>query len=311
MNWDLFLSHASEDKDFAAPLAQELESRGLRIWYDDAVLRIGQSLRRAIDEGLRQSRFGVVIISPSFLAKEWPQKELDGLVARESDGTPVILPVWHKIDATGVRRYSPMLSDRFAASSSLGVAKVADAIVAAISGGGHTSHAPKAEGIPETIAQLSLEDSRILRIACERIRQTDKSLIRPEEIEEQAAALGISRELLLDSIEILDSEGLVEKSGALGKRVVYFKVKPKGFGIYARQFIPNYTALRDRIAHAIVDKDIHRSSEIAEAVEQDEVTVKFILREFQDEGALTLSNETDRHKTVGMIHPKLKRMANR
>jgi len=70
------------------------------------------------------------VLSPSFFAKDWPQRELDGLIAREVDGRKVILPVWHKIDCEGVRLYSPMLADRLAVSSSRGVKQVADALIA-------------------------------------------------------------------------------------------------------------------------------------------------------------------------------------
>jgi hypothetical protein len=58
------------------------------------------------------------------LKKEWPQKELDGLVAREVDGHKVIPPVWHHIDVATLRRHSPMLSDRLASSSSKGLSQV-------------------------------------------------------------------------------------------------------------------------------------------------------------------------------------------
>ncbi len=131
--WDVFVSHASEDKeDLVRPLVDALRTAGLRVWYDEAELRMGDSLRRSIDRGLRLSRFGVVVISPSFLAKQWPQRELDGLIAREDDGTKVVLPVWHDISAAEVRRASPTLADRLAVSSSRGVSEVAKEILRAI-----------------------------------------------------------------------------------------------------------------------------------------------------------------------------------
>jgi hypothetical protein len=125
VEWDVFVSHASDDKEqFVDPLATALRGEGLRVWYDSFALRVGDSLRRAIDKGLSRSRFGVVVLSPAFFAKEWPQKELDGLVAREVKGQKVILPVWHEIDAEGVRRYSPTLADRVAVASSKGIPRV-------------------------------------------------------------------------------------------------------------------------------------------------------------------------------------------
>ena len=123
--WDVFLSHASEDKDdFVRPLAEDLEQRGLRVWFDESTLRVGDSLRRSIDRGLTHSKFGIVVISKHFLNKEWPQKELDGLASRENDGVKVILPVWHNIDAKAVREASPILADRVATSSSKGLERV-------------------------------------------------------------------------------------------------------------------------------------------------------------------------------------------
>src|ERR1700722_11850738 len=122
MTWDLFISHASEDKaDVARPLAEMLRSKGLKIWYDEYTLQIGDSLRRSIDHGLAASRYGVVVLSPSFFAKKWPQAELDGLIAMESEGKDRILPVWHKVTAEDVRRFSPILAGKVGVPSSSGI----------------------------------------------------------------------------------------------------------------------------------------------------------------------------------------------
>lgn len=133
IEWDVFVSHASEDKEaFVRPLAKALHTRGLRVWFDEFTLQIGDSLRRSIDRGLSASAYGIVVISPAFLEKEWPQKELDGLVAKEIDGRKVILPVWHNVDVDTVRRYSPTLCDRLATSSAKGINRVVDELLAAI-----------------------------------------------------------------------------------------------------------------------------------------------------------------------------------
>ena len=139
-HWDVFISHASEDKeDFVRPLARALRARGLSVWFDELTLTVGDSLRRSIDRGLARSRFGVVVISPHFLDKEWPQRELDGLAAREVDGTKVILPVWHNITAEQLRARSPMLADRIATLSSNGIDRVVDDLARAIAAGTTTT----------------------------------------------------------------------------------------------------------------------------------------------------------------------------
>jgi len=123
--WDVFISHASEDKEsFVRPLAKALEETGVQVWFDETALTVGDSLRRKIDEGLAHSRFGIVVLSPSFFVKQWPQQELDGLMSREVSGIKVILPIWHNIDFEGVSACSPILAGRYAAKSSDGIAKV-------------------------------------------------------------------------------------------------------------------------------------------------------------------------------------------
>lgn len=112
-DFDVFVSHASEDKDAVVrPLAQALRDRGLKVWYDEFELRIGDSLRRKIDNGIARSRFGIVVLSPAFFAKGWPQYELDGLVTMSVSGKQVLLPLWHGVSKDDVMGQSPSLADK-------------------------------------------------------------------------------------------------------------------------------------------------------------------------------------------------------
>lgn len=116
--FDVFISHASEDKaSIVRPLAEALRDGGLRVWYDEFELRIGDSLRQKIDRGLAKSRFGVVILSESFFNKGWPNYELDGLVTKAVSGEQVLLPIWHNVTKQQVIDYSPSLADKLARST--------------------------------------------------------------------------------------------------------------------------------------------------------------------------------------------------
>jgi hypothetical protein len=129
MEWDVFISHASEDKDaIARPLANALRSLGNRVWFDEFTLSLGDSLRRSIDHGLGSSRFGVVVISPAFIEQEWPKRELDALYARETDGEKVIIPLWHNVTFNDVKKFSPLLLDRLAVTSDIGTERAAEKI---------------------------------------------------------------------------------------------------------------------------------------------------------------------------------------
>ncbi|OBU38323.1 DUF1883 domain-containing protein [Photobacterium phosphoreum] len=115
---DVFISHASEDKeDFVRHLADALKKHGLDVWYDEMTLRIGDSLRQKIDKGLTNSRVGLVILSPSFIKKGWTNYELDGIVTRSISGEQILLPIWHNITKQEVVNFSPSLADKVARST--------------------------------------------------------------------------------------------------------------------------------------------------------------------------------------------------
>lgn len=148
--WDVFISHAAEDKDrVARPLAEALSAAGFKVWYDELTLRLGDGLARTIDRGLAESRYGIVVLSPSFFAKEWPRRELDGLTVREISAGKVILPVWHEVSRADVERYSPTLADKLGVSTERGMAHVVEEVVrvlaiepAASTGAGRVAAAP-------------------------------------------------------------------------------------------------------------------------------------------------------------------------
>lgn len=118
--YDVFISHASEDKDdVVRPLANALCDKGVRVWYDEFELKIGDSLRRKIDKGLANSRFGIVVISRDFIKKGWTNYELDGIITKAVSGEQIILPIWHNITKKEVIDYSPSLADKLARNTAV------------------------------------------------------------------------------------------------------------------------------------------------------------------------------------------------
>lgn len=116
--FDVFISHASEDKDtIVRSLAKELTQQSLNVWYDEFTLKIGDSLRQKIDKGLARSRVGLVVLSPYFVSKGWTNYELDGIVTRAVSGEQILLPIWHNITKEEVIRFSPSIADKVARST--------------------------------------------------------------------------------------------------------------------------------------------------------------------------------------------------
>ncbi len=125
----IFISHASEDKEaFVRPLVHALKHAGLKVWYDEFSLHPGDSLRRSIDRGLSECTAGLIVLSPAFFAKEWPQRELDALFTCELVGRAKLIPVWYNIDLASVVTASPLLADRFALRAEIGAEAIAIAI---------------------------------------------------------------------------------------------------------------------------------------------------------------------------------------
>lgn len=119
IEYDVFISHASEDKDeVVRPLAYALREEGLKVWYDEFELKIGDSLRRKIDMGLARSKFGIVVLSNSFIKKGWTNYELDGIITKANTGEQVVLPIWHNITKKEVIDFSPSLADKLARNTS-------------------------------------------------------------------------------------------------------------------------------------------------------------------------------------------------
>ena len=111
----VFICHASQDKDsFVRPLAETLRRLGVTVWYDEFSLEIGDSVSQQIDKGIASAKFGIVVISRSFIDRPWPQHELRGLVNRDVEEDLKILPIWHGVTKREVTEFSPSLTDKLA-----------------------------------------------------------------------------------------------------------------------------------------------------------------------------------------------------
>ena len=116
--YDVFISHASEDKkDFVQPLVEALQDAGIRVWYDALELEWGKSLRAQIDNGIKRSKYAILVLSKNFFAKKWPQRELDGILAKEDVTGASPLPIWYNISHAEVYEFSPTLAGLYSLSN--------------------------------------------------------------------------------------------------------------------------------------------------------------------------------------------------
>jgi len=131
--YDAFISHAVEDKiPIANELCAKLERAGLKIWYSGKELGIGDSIEKTIAKGLNRSRYGIVIFSPTYLAKNWTIREFYTLLAKEIEEQKVILPVLYNITLDDLKNKDLLMADRFAVDADKGIDFVVERLVSEI-----------------------------------------------------------------------------------------------------------------------------------------------------------------------------------
>lgn len=108
--FDVFVSSASQDSAYVRQLVRALRDQGLRVWYDEGELRLGDSVLRALEDGLEHSRYFVLVMSPAFFKRPWAQFET-GVALGRSAGKRHILPVYLGVEPGDLRKLAPILAD--------------------------------------------------------------------------------------------------------------------------------------------------------------------------------------------------------
>jgi hypothetical protein len=113
---DIFICHATEDKELIVrPMVEAFNQAGISCWYDEAEIQWGDSITQKVNDGLRVSQYVIVVLSPAFLMKKWPERELNAALNMEaSSGQVKVLPllVGTKKEQEGILGEFPLLNDK-------------------------------------------------------------------------------------------------------------------------------------------------------------------------------------------------------
>jgi hypothetical protein len=94
---DLFISYSSKDTKFVARLAQDLHGRGVEVWWDKWMMKVGDSLHRKIQDGIKNSALLGVVLSPHSVSSPWVEKELNSALMKELEQKEVVvLPILYR-----------------------------------------------------------------------------------------------------------------------------------------------------------------------------------------------------------------------
>jgi len=112
-----FISHDSRNKEkIARPLANGLNSRLCYVWYDEFSLKIGDHLRESIEQGIKEAKKCILILTPEFLNNPgWGKTEFNSIFTRELImNEKIVLPIWYNVSKEDIYSYSPSLANTFA-----------------------------------------------------------------------------------------------------------------------------------------------------------------------------------------------------
>lgn len=230
MKYDVFISHASEDKnDFVHGLAKTLEESGLSVWYDDFILREGDSVAEWVDAGLSQSTFGIVVLSPVFFQKDWPKRELNLLLSREREAEKVVIPIWHNTTKCMVLSSFPLMADKYAVMSNDEMGSVVERIFEIVE--------------PSRIAKTYYEQGLILEDN-EAPNEAKAAYIKALRLEPTLleALRGVNR---LQNLGL--PQALYDRETHIKVGIVKFYNKKKGFGLIAGENGKEYFVHASRI----------------------------------------------------------------
>jgi hypothetical protein len=123
---DVFIGHASEDKaSYARPLFDALNRLGVSVWLDESEVQDGESLSTSVGRGLRGASLVVLLVTPNFIGKFWPETELANALSMEiSSGKVRIVPILDVSHAIFADRY-PLMADKLSRSWDTGVSELA------------------------------------------------------------------------------------------------------------------------------------------------------------------------------------------
>lgn len=92
--YDVFISHKSDCKPWVRILAENLKSYGFDVFLDEWELVPGKSLVDGLYNGLRQSRKGILVVTPEAIESGWVREEFNQMMVQKQENNGFsIIPV--------------------------------------------------------------------------------------------------------------------------------------------------------------------------------------------------------------------------
>lgn len=311
----VFISHASEDKTrFVTSFATRLRENGVDAWLDRWEMLPGDSLvDKIFEEGLKEAHAVIIVLSKFSISKPWVTEELNAsMVSRISKGTKIIPIVIDDCDVPEALKSTlwehVKNTEDFEDSLKRILASIFDA-----------REKPPVGTPPDfiqkatnSISGLSTIDTLVLKRAVAFDLENEAHIVEPENIFPDLDALGLTKDQVKESIEILGSDGYFKLSHYLGggsdRYGCHIQITNYGFEQYCRSEIEIYDQLKEECAGLIINENITDSRILTERTGAKPRLIEHILDVFESNSLIDMTKYISGIILIHHVHPKFRRM---
>lgn len=315
MSPKVFISHASEDKPrFVTAFATRLRENGVDAWLDRWEMLPGDSLvDKIFEEGLKDAQAVIIVLSSFSVSKPWVSEELNAsMVARISKGTKIIPVVIDDCDVPEALKSTLWEQVPNPADFEEPLRRILAAIF-------DVREKPDVGEPPEFVREATSKidgmasvDSLVLKRVAEYDLKNNSHIMEPENIFSDLDTLGLTKKQILESIDVLDSEGIFEVSRYMGggpdRFGCHVRVTPFGFERYCSAEFDNYEQLKEQCAGLIVNEGVHDNQSLANKTGAQLRLIEHILDVFESNGLIATSKYLGGNIAIHSVHAKFRRM---
>lgn len=306
----VFLSHASEDKArFVVDFARRLRENGVDAWLDQWEMKPGDSLvDKIFEEGLKEARAVVIVLSATSVQKPWVREELNtSVVNRISRGTkliPVVIDncevpeclrstVWQRVD--DLDNYGESLQRILSV-----IFDVDDKPAIGMPPARFIGPAP-------LIAGLSRVDDLALRVIVRLIVDEGMGLVEWDRLCQEPSLKEVPQQELLDSLEILEQHYFIKIGRVLGAPLSHVVLTAFGFQKYAEAYVGDYQDVVEQIASLLINENVRQNDELADRVKKPVPFIDFILDLMENNNYIKVSKYMGGQSHVWDVSASLRR----
>jgi hypothetical protein len=306
----VFISHAGEDRErFAKPFAARLRANGVDAWASFWEINPGDSLvDKIFNEGLKNCETFVVVLSNNSIGKPWVREELNLGMVRKIEERSKLIPIrLDECDVPECLKATAWEDIRDLANYDLEFERVLNAIF------GMYLKPPIGErpaylrtGVA-AISRLTAIDSMVFAAACKLAIESDVSLIPTEPVVKSVAGEGVSRDQILESLDVLAHHHYIDPLKGV-KPIYAFKITSYGFRNYLKRELPEFDSLRAKISVLLATNAADNTQTISAAVNLPLRTTAFFLDSLHEAGLIKMAVlGTASMRQVYEVSPELRR----